>query len=154
MQPQRKFTEILEEARGLPYGERAELIEQLIAAAAKDLDPAVEKAWGDEVQRRIKEIEEGKVKGIPLNEALARVRKTVGLSKNPFNVGQAIKRGLDSEALVKEFTAKYEKKKNFPDMQAHHAAFKRWLNPALKPELDRVTPFGCFMGPSFPGRIR
>lgn len=79
MQHQRKFSEILEEARGLPYGERAELIEQLIADSAKDIDPAIEKAWGDEALRRIKEIEEGKAQGIPLDEALARVRKTVGL---------------------------------------------------------------------------
>ena len=75
----RKVSEIVEEARQLPYGERAELIEQLITDSAKDIDPKIEKAWGDEALRRIKEIEEGKVKGIPLDEALAQVRKTVGL---------------------------------------------------------------------------
>jgi len=79
MPRKRKVSEIVEEARQLPYGERAELIEQLIADSAKDIDPEIEKAWGDETLRRIKEIEEGKVKGIPLDEALARVRKTVGL---------------------------------------------------------------------------
>ena len=75
----RKVSEIVEEARQMPYGERAELIEQLIADTAKDLDPKIEKAWGDEALRRIAEIESGKAKGIPLDEALARVRKTVGL---------------------------------------------------------------------------
>jgi putative addiction module component (TIGR02574 family) len=75
----RKVREIVEEARQLPYGERAELIEQLIADSAKDLDPVIEKAWGDEALRRIAEIESGQAKGIPLDEALARVRKTVGL---------------------------------------------------------------------------
>jgi putative addiction module component (TIGR02574 family) len=75
----RKFSEILEEARALPYGERAELIEQLIADAAKSPDPEIEKAWGDEALRRIKEIQAGKATGIPLEEALAQVRKTVGL---------------------------------------------------------------------------
>jgi len=79
MPRKRKVSEIVEEARRLPYGERAELIEQLIADSAKDIDPEIEKAWGDEAIRRIKEIEEGKVKGIPLDAALARVRKTVGL---------------------------------------------------------------------------
>ena len=77
--PRRKVSEIVEEARGLPYGERTELIERLIADAAKDIDPEIEKAWGDEALRRIKEIEEGKAVGIPLDKALARVRKTVGL---------------------------------------------------------------------------
>jgi putative addiction module component (TIGR02574 family) len=75
----RKFSEILEEARAMPYGERAELIEQLIADAAKDIDPEIEKAWGDEALRRIKEIEEGKVQGIPVEQAMAEIRKIVGL---------------------------------------------------------------------------
>ena len=74
----RKVSEIVKEARQLPYGERTELIEQLIADSAKNIDPEIEKAWGDEALRRIAEIESGKAKGIPLDEALARVRKTVG----------------------------------------------------------------------------
>ena len=75
----RKVSEIVEEARQLPYGERAELIEQLIADTAKDLDPEIEKAWGDEAMRRLKEIEKDKSVLIPGDEAMARVRKTVGL---------------------------------------------------------------------------
>lgn len=75
----RKVREIVEEARQLPYGERTELIEQLIADSAKHPDPEIEKAWGDEALRRLKEIEEGKVKLIPGDEAMARVRKSIGL---------------------------------------------------------------------------
>jgi len=75
----RKFSEILEEARALPYGERTELIEQLIADAAKDPDPEIEKAWSDEVLRRLKEIEDGKVQMIPGEQVMAEVRKIVGL---------------------------------------------------------------------------
>lgn len=75
----RKVKEIVEEARQLPYGERTELIEQLIADSAKHPDPEIEKAWGDEALRRLKEIEEGKVKLIPGEEAMARVRKSIGL---------------------------------------------------------------------------
>ncbi len=78
MPRKRKFTEILEEARGLPYGERAELIEQLIADSAKHLDPAIEKAWGDEALRRLKEIEDGKVQMIPGEVVAARMRKILG----------------------------------------------------------------------------
>jgi len=63
----------------LAMRERAELIEQLIADTAKDIDPMIEKAWGDEALRRLEEIESGKAKGIPLKAAMARVRKTVGL---------------------------------------------------------------------------
>jgi len=75
----RKFSEILEEARALPPGERAELIEQLIADTAKDIDPAIEKAWGDEAMRRLAEIEKNPSVLIPGKEAMARVRRTVGL---------------------------------------------------------------------------
>jgi putative addiction module component (TIGR02574 family) len=75
----RTFQELVEEAKQLPYGERAELIEQLIAASAQDMDPAIEKAWGEEALRRIKEIEEGKAQLIPGEEAMARVRKSIGL---------------------------------------------------------------------------
>jgi putative addiction module component (TIGR02574 family) len=75
----RKFQELVEEAKQLPYGERAELIEQLIAASAKDVDPVIEKTWSVEIARRIQEIESGKATGVPLDDALAQVRKTVGL---------------------------------------------------------------------------
>ena len=51
----------------------------MIADAARDIDPKIEKAWGDEALRRIKEIEEGKVKMIPGEQVMAEVRKIVGL---------------------------------------------------------------------------
>jgi len=63
----------------MPYGERAELIEQLIADSAKDIDPQIEKAWGDEAIRRLAEMESGKVKGIPGDQVAAEIRKIVGL---------------------------------------------------------------------------
>ena len=75
----RKIREIVEEASQLPYGERVELIEQLIADTAKDIDPKIEKVWGDEVMRRLADIESGKEKLIPGDEAMARVRKSIGL---------------------------------------------------------------------------
>ncbi len=79
MPRKRKVSEIVEEARQLPYGERAELIEQLIADTAKDIDPKIEKAWGDTAMRRLEEIESGKVKLIPGEQVMAEIRKIVGL---------------------------------------------------------------------------
>jgi len=75
----RKVSEIIAEAKQLPYGERAELVEQLIAANARDIDPKIEKAWGDEALRRLEEIESGKVKMIPGEQVMAEIRKIVGL---------------------------------------------------------------------------
>ncbi|MBI2815237.1 MAG: addiction module protein [Opitutae bacterium] len=76
--PRRKVSEIVEEARQLPYGERTELIEQLISDSAKNPDPEIEKAWGDEALRRLAEIESGKVKLIPGDVVAAKMRKILG----------------------------------------------------------------------------
>ena len=44
-----------------------------------ELEPEVEKAWGQEVERRLAELESGKVQAIPGEEVMARMRKIVGL---------------------------------------------------------------------------
>ena len=75
----RKVSEIVEEARQLPYGERAELIEQLILANQLDADPKVEKAWADTAMRRLAEIESGKEKLVPGDQVASEIRKIVGL---------------------------------------------------------------------------
>ncbi len=80
MPRKRKVSEIAEEARQLPNGERAELIEQLILANQQDLDPEIEKAWGDTAMRRLAEMESGPVKGIPGDQVAAEIRKIVGLT--------------------------------------------------------------------------
>jgi putative addiction module component (TIGR02574 family) len=43
-----------------------------------DADPAVERAWHDEIQRRVADMESGNVQGIPLEETLARARNISG----------------------------------------------------------------------------
>ena len=82
MPRKRKVSEIVEEARQLPCGERAELIEQLIADTARKIDPKIEKAWGDTAMRRLREIESGKVKLIPGDQVMAQIRKIIGLPRN------------------------------------------------------------------------
>jgi len=42
------------------------------------IEPAVEAAWNAEIRRRVAEIQEGKVEGIPVEESLARIRKIAG----------------------------------------------------------------------------
>ena len=44
-----------------------------------NIDPKIEKAWGDTAMRRLKEIEDGKVKLIPGEQVMAEIRKIVGL---------------------------------------------------------------------------
>lgn len=43
-----------------------------------DFDPKVEEAWADEVQRRVAELDSGRVQGIPAEQVFARARKILG----------------------------------------------------------------------------
>lgn len=56
----------------LPPGERARLVERLIATL--DVDPEVEEAWAAEVERRHAEIESGAVSLLPGPETLAKLK--------------------------------------------------------------------------------
>jgi putative addiction module component (TIGR02574 family) len=70
--------EIVEETKNWPPERVGELVDRL----TEDLHtsaPEIEAAWKTEINRRIEEIESGKVKGIPLEESLARARKIAGL---------------------------------------------------------------------------
>lgn len=57
----------------------AELVDRILAARHGGVETAVSTAWQEETGRRIAEIESGKVKGVPLEESLARARKIAGL---------------------------------------------------------------------------
>jgi putative addiction module component (TIGR02574 family) len=71
--------QIVEETREMPAEVVAELVDRIMLARHGGVEPSVEAAWKNEIERRISEIESGKVKGIPLEESLARARKIAGL---------------------------------------------------------------------------
>jgi len=60
-----KTQTILEQAMKLSPNERAEVAEELIASLDEITDVDVEKAWQEEIQRRIQQIDSGEVKTIP-----------------------------------------------------------------------------------------
>lgn len=64
--------ELEAEALGLPAAQRALLVEKLIASL--DVEPDIEAAWADEVERRHAEIEAGTVALLPGAETMARLR--------------------------------------------------------------------------------
>ena len=69
--------QIVEEARHWP----PEKVGELVGRLTEDLhvsDPEIEAAWKTEVDRRIEEIQSGKVQGIPAEEVSARIRKIIG----------------------------------------------------------------------------
>jgi len=71
--------QIVEETRQLPADVVAELVDRIVLARHGGIEPEVEAAWKTEIDRRIEEIESGKVQGIPVEESLARIRKIAGL---------------------------------------------------------------------------
>lgn len=71
--------QIVEETREMPGEVVVELIDRIMAARHGGIEPSVAESWKAETHRRIAEIESGKVKGVPLEESLARARKIAGL---------------------------------------------------------------------------
>jgi putative addiction module component (TIGR02574 family) len=71
--------QIVEETREMPGEVVAELIDRIMVARHGGVDTAVASVWKTEIDHRIAEIEAGKVKGVPLEESLARARKIAGL---------------------------------------------------------------------------
>jgi putative addiction module component (TIGR02574 family) len=66
--------EIVEETKRWPPERVGELVDRLTENLHTS-DPEIEAAWKTEVDRRIAEIESGKVKGVPAEEVSARIQK-------------------------------------------------------------------------------
>ncbi|NJK91835.1 MAG: addiction module protein [Blastochloris sp.] len=64
--------QIVEEAAQLPGDVAAELVERILIARHGGIESGIESAWKVETRRRVAEITSGQVKGIPLEESLAR----------------------------------------------------------------------------------
>jgi len=68
--------QIVEEARHWP----PEKVGELVSRLTEDLhaiDSETEAAWKTEVDRRIEEIQTGKIQGVPGDEVSARIRKII-----------------------------------------------------------------------------
>ena len=67
--------QIVEETRELPGEVVAELIDRIMVARHGGMEPSVAESWKTETDRRIAEIESGKVKGVTPAENAARIKK-------------------------------------------------------------------------------
>ena len=67
-----QFEDIEEQALKLTAEERAHLADRLLASLSED--PEIEEAWAIEVERRVADIESGRVHLVPAAEAIARAR--------------------------------------------------------------------------------
>lgn len=66
------------EALDLPVRERAQLVHRLIASLNEDADEdpeEVERAWEEEIRRRVAEVESGTAELIPAEEVFAELRR-------------------------------------------------------------------------------
>lgn len=68
--------QLLQSALALPPGERALLIEALIAAEESSLP--FDESWREVIQRRSTELDSGAIRPIPWSEVRQRLRKRVG----------------------------------------------------------------------------
>jgi hypothetical protein len=70
--------QIVEETSDWPEGAVADLVDRILRAKYGEVDPSVDRAWHDETQHRIADMESGKVQGVPLDDMLAKARKITG----------------------------------------------------------------------------
>jgi putative addiction module component (TIGR02574 family) len=64
---------VLREALGLPPKARADIAGTLLRSLDVEDDPDVEAAWAEEIERRLKDVETGKVKLIPWEQVRRRL---------------------------------------------------------------------------------
>jgi putative addiction module component (TIGR02574 family) len=60
------------EVLNLPTSERFQLAERLTASLP--IDPSIEAAWAGEIERRIRSVEDGSAKMLPMDEVMGRLR--------------------------------------------------------------------------------
>ncbi len=66
--------ELIKQALALSPEERVELADTLLASVDDFASPEIEAAWREEIERRMKDFEEGRIKGIPSEEVFAKAR--------------------------------------------------------------------------------
>ena len=69
-----KLQKLKDEALLLPVRQRAKLAHILLSSIDEGTQQDVDYAWDVELERRIKDIRNGKVKGIPAEEVFAKLR--------------------------------------------------------------------------------
>jgi len=69
---------VIEEALSLPADIRLSLVEKLLTSLNLPIDEEIDRLWAEEAERRVSQIEEGKIKMVPGGEVFARIRAKHG----------------------------------------------------------------------------
>jgi putative addiction module component (TIGR02574 family) len=70
-------TKLEEKILSLPYEDRIYLVEKLLKSLNSPSPEEIDKAWAEESERRINEIESGKVQTIPGEQVFQEIRKRI-----------------------------------------------------------------------------
>lgn len=70
--------QIVEEAQQWPEDVVSELVDRLMVAKHGGIDSKTDAEWRSEAHRRLTELESGQVKGVPMEETLAKARAILG----------------------------------------------------------------------------
>lgn len=66
---------MLEQAMSLPLNERLALVEKLIESLNLPTQSEIDRAWAEEAERRIRDLDEGTVKHIPGEQVFEEIRE-------------------------------------------------------------------------------
>jgi putative addiction module component (TIGR02574 family) len=69
---------VIEEALSLPADVRLNLIEKLLISLNLPIDEEIDRLWAEEAERRVSQIEKGKVKLVPGEEVFTKIRAKHG----------------------------------------------------------------------------
>ena len=65
---------VIEEALSLPADVRLSLVEKLLTSLNLPIDEEIDRLWSEEAERRVSQIEEGKVNLVPGEEVFNKIR--------------------------------------------------------------------------------
>ena len=65
--------DIIEEAKQLPVDDRVAVVDSLLRTLNAP-DPEIDKAWGEVAEARLAELRSGRVKSVPRDEVIARIK--------------------------------------------------------------------------------
>ena len=69
---------VIEETLSLPADLRLSLVEKLLTSLNLPIDEEIDRLWAEEAERRVSQIEEGKIKMFPGDEVFTRIRAKHG----------------------------------------------------------------------------
>ena len=69
---------VIEGALSLPADIRLKLIEKLLMSLNLPIDEEIDRLWAEEAERRVSQIEEGKIKLVPGEEVFSKIRSKYG----------------------------------------------------------------------------